>query len=154
MYIGHLMETKVNYDTPLYSISVAAKILGISVHTLRMYEKEGLIIPFKKKSSHRLYSQYDIDRLICIRKAINESKISINGIKTVYSFIPCWEIIGCGEIDRDNCNAYTKNSSPCWSYKHINNPCSSIECRNCKVYRNFSECNSIKSSIIQLLKDK
>ncbi len=148
------METTVNYETPLYSISVAAKILGISVHTLRMYEKEGLIIPFKKKTSHRLYSQCDIDRLSCIRKAINESKISINGIKTIYSLIPCWEIIGCSEVDKSNCNAYKTNSAPCWSHQHINNTCSNIECRICEVYRNFSECKSVKSSIIQLLKDK
>ena len=148
------METTVNYDTPLYSISVAAKILGISVHTLRMYEKEGLIIPFKKETSHRLYSQYDIDRIQCIRKAINEYKISINGIKTIYSFIPCWEIIGCSEIEKNNCDSYTTESAPCWTHHHINNPCSLLECRSCEVYRNFSECKSVKSSIIQLLKDK
>ncbi len=148
------METTVYNDTPLYSISVAAKILGISVHTLRMYEKEGLIIPFKKKTSHRLYSQYDIDRLNCIRKAINENKISINGIKTIYSFIPCWELIECSQADRENCDSYSSNSAPCWTHHHINNPCSLLECRTCKVYKDFSECKSIKSSLIQILQDK
>ena len=33
---------------PVFPISTAAKLLKISVHTLRMYEREGLIIPFKK----------------------------------------------------------------------------------------------------------
>ncbi len=148
------MEAVLNNDTPLYSISVTAKILGISVHTLRMYEKEGLILPFKKKTHHRLYSQSDIDRLRCIRGAINESKISINGIRTIYSLLPCWEFIACSENDRNNCDAYTKNSAPCWSYKHKNNFCSSKECRSCHVYTNFSECKSIKKGIIQILKNK
>ena len=79
-------------DIPLYPISSAAKLLNISVHTLRMYEKNGLILPYKKESNHRLYSESDIDRLKCIRKAINQRKISINGIKTLYAMIPCWQV--------------------------------------------------------------
>ncbi len=39
------MENKsLNKNEPIYPIGVASKLLGISVHTLRMYEKEGLII--------------------------------------------------------------------------------------------------------------
>ena len=45
-----------NPNSPKYTISSAATLLGISVHTLRMYEREGLIIPFKKESGQRLYS--------------------------------------------------------------------------------------------------
>lgn len=33
---------------PKYRISEAAKILGISVHTMRMYKRDELIIPYKK----------------------------------------------------------------------------------------------------------
>lgn len=91
-----------NNDLPIYPISVAAQLLNISVHTLRMYEREGLIIPHKKKSNQRLYSKVDLERIQCIRKAINESKISINGIKTIYSLIPCWELVKCSEEDKKN----------------------------------------------------
>jgi predicted site-specific integrase-resolvase len=45
---------ELNYFEPVFSISTAAKLLDVSVHTLRMYEREGLIIPFKKDSSQRL----------------------------------------------------------------------------------------------------
>ena len=47
----------VKMDEPKYTISNAAKLAGISIHTLRMYEREGLIIPFKKTSNQRLYSR-------------------------------------------------------------------------------------------------
>ncbi|MDE3059313.1 MAG: MerR family transcriptional regulator, partial [Bacteroidota bacterium] len=47
---------------------MAAQLVGISVHTLRMYEIEGLIIPFKKDSGQRLYSDLDVERLKCLRK--------------------------------------------------------------------------------------
>ncbi|MCX8056055.1 MAG: MerR family transcriptional regulator, partial [Ignavibacteria bacterium] len=82
-------------DKPKYKISEAAKILGISVHTLRMYEREGLILPFKKTTNQRLYSEKDIERLKCIRNSINEKKISIEGIKRIFSLIPCWAIVNC-----------------------------------------------------------
>ena len=141
------MITDENYNLPLLPIRKAAKILEISVHTLRMYEKEGLIIPFKKESSHRLYSSSDIERLKCIRKAINESKISIAGIKTIYSMIPCFQILKCSKTDRENCKAYNEHAIPCWSYNHISNPCKGRECRSCRVYLDYSDCGSIKDFI-------
>ena len=146
------MEEINNFEEPLFPISVAAKLLDISVQTLRMYEKEGLIIPFRKETNHRLYSKADIARIICIRNAINNSKISIAGIKTIYSLIPCWEIMNCREKDRENCEAFTSYNSPCWSLNHKNNPCENLICRECIVYKNFSECKAIKKSITSLAK--
>jgi MerR family transcriptional regulator, heat shock protein HspR len=110
-------------NEPLFPISSAAKMLGISVHTLRMYERENLIIPYRKETGHRLYSFSDIERLKCIRESINERKISIEGIKSIYSLIPCWTIKNCSEEDRSNCSAFTNHSNPCWSFKHKNNTC-------------------------------
>ena len=141
------MENLDNQDVPLFPISVAARLLNISVHTLRMYEREGLIVPFKKESNHRLYTKADIERINCIRKTINENKISINGIKTIYSLIPCWEIINCSQKDRENCESYKSHSNPCWTFKHKNNVCAGLECRECKVYINYAECGALKEKI-------
>ncbi len=141
-----------DFDAPLYTISIAANLLDISVHTLRMYENEGLIIPFKKVSNHRLYSRADIERLKCIRKAINESKISIAGIKTIYSLIPCWEITKCSNEDRINCEAFKSHSEPCWSFAHKNNVCENKNCRNCAVYNEYSECMKIKEFLTSFVK--
>jgi len=141
------MLNEVNNEVPIYPIRTAAKLLNISVHTLRMYEKEHLILPFKKSTSHRLYSKSDIDRINCIRSAINESKISINGIKTIYSMMPCWEVINCSKEDRGKCSAYLRHSGPCWAVKGEVTVCSAIDCRNCSVYRDYGECGSIKNFI-------
>jgi len=146
------LEAIEKHEIPLFPISVAAKLLGISVHTLRMYEKEGLIVPFKKESNHRLYSNSDIERLSCIRNTINESKISIAGIKSIYSLIPCWEITGCSESDRVKCDAYKSHSSPCWSFKHTENVCAGLNCRNCEVYKNFIENGSLKEKLKIVIK--
>lgn len=134
-------------NEPIYPIRTAAKLLNISVHTLRMYEKENLIIPFKKSSRHRLYSNADIERIKCIRSAINESKISINGIKTIYSMMPCWEVISCSKEDRSRCSAYLTHNGPCWSVKGDDTVCATKDCRECSVYKDYAECNSIKKFI-------
>lgn len=141
------MELKFKDDEPLFPIGTAAELLKISVHTLRMYEREGLIIPFKKESSHRLYSKLDLDRIDCIRRAINESKISINGIKTIYALIPCWDIVGCSEEERSSCSSYGQNHKPCWAEQHSGTICGERSCRECEVYKNYAECGRIKESI-------
>lgn len=136
-----------NKNKPLYSISSAARMLNISVHTLRMYEREGLILPYKKTTSHRLYSEHDIERLMCIRNSIKEKKFTIPAIKAMYSFLPCWDIIKCSKKDREKCPAFLKSDSPCWSYKHKNNVCAKLDCRNCEIYTKYNNCDKIKEKI-------
>lgn len=150
MNFENLKMKNTEKTTPVFTISIAASLLGISIHTLRMYEREGLIISYKKDSGHRLYSQSDIERLECIRRAINESKISIAGIKTIYSLIPCWKIVNCSEDQRMNCPSFTSHSQPCWTFDHKRNVCSSRVCRECTVYKDFSDCTKIKNSINQI----
>ena len=72
-----------NSNDPIFTISNAAKLLNISVHTLRMYEREGLILPYRKSSNQRLYSQMDLERVRCIQKTINEDKINIEGLRRI-----------------------------------------------------------------------
>lgn len=146
------MLNEISKEEPIYPIRIAAKLLKISVHTLRMYEKEDLILPYKKSSNHRLYSKNDIDRINCIRSAINESKISINGIKTIYSMMPCWEVINCSKADRSRCSAFLRHSGPCWAVKGYDTICATKECRNCAVYQDYGECGSIKNFIRNKLK--
>ncbi len=136
-------------EEPLYPIGTAARMLNVSVHTLRLYEREGLILPHRKDTGHRLYSNADIERVRCIRESINNKKISIEGIKTIYSLIPCWNIKKCPEAERNSCQAFLNHSNPCWSYDHKDNVCVS-DCRECIVYKNFSDCKAIKDNIVKL----
>ena len=143
------LEIKIDRQTPAFTIGTVSRMLDISVHTLRMYEREGLIIPTKKDSNHRLYSQSDIDRLNCIRKAISEMKYSIPSIKTLYSMIPCWTIVNCSESEKKICPAYNGHTEPCWTYKHKGNICEELKCQVCEVYTNYSNCEQIKNGIKQ-----
>jgi MerR family transcriptional regulator/heat shock protein HspR len=143
------MELDFPINEPIFPIRTAAKLLNISVHTLRMYEKEGLIIPYKKNSHQRLYSKSDLERIECIRHAIYEDKISIAGIKTIYSLIPCSQVLGCKE-NRETCTVFKEYHKPCWMLKHINNFCTHKDCRECVVYSSFKDCSSIKEIIQEI----
>ncbi|MEN8194156.1 MAG: MerR family transcriptional regulator [Bacteroidota bacterium] len=138
-------------NNPKYTISSAANLLNISVHTLRMYEREGLIIPFKKESGQRLYSDKDIERITCIRRTINQDKINIEGIRRVLALIPCWSIVNCSLDDRKNCIAFNSHDKPCWMINHKNNYCEGKDCRECEVYQSFGTCESIKNKMKELL---
>ncbi|HEX7474785.1 MAG TPA: MerR family transcriptional regulator, partial [Dehalococcoidales bacterium] len=48
---------------PRYVISIAAKILGIQTHTLRYYERIGIVEPSRSRGNIRLYSEKDLEQL-------------------------------------------------------------------------------------------
>ena len=140
-------------EEPVYTISAAAKLVGITVHTLRVYEREGLIICQKKPSGHRLYTKADIERLKNIREMIVVRKLSIAGIKALFALIPCWKLINCSNDDRNNCEAYQSDYWPCWTYKHENNVCTKYDCRGCEVYNTHGKIKEVRKLIKSMTSD-
>ncbi|CUS76412.1 MerR family transcriptional regulator, heat shock protein HspR [Candidatus Kryptonium thompsonii] len=135
----------INERDPVFPISVVAERLGISEHTIRMYEREGLIIPYKKESGHRLFSQVDMERIECIKRTISEKKISIAGIRRLLALIPCWEIKGCEDDIKYSCPAYVDYERPCWLHKaSLKGDCATNECRECPVYNSIKSCDELK----------
>jgi MerR family transcriptional regulator/heat shock protein HspR len=66
-------------DQPVYTIRIAAQLVGVHQQTLRTYEREGLLAPARSSGRQRLYSQADIDRLLMIRRLIDELGVNIAG---------------------------------------------------------------------------
>ncbi len=141
--------TTLKNDTPVYSIGKTAKILNVSVQTLRMYEREGLIIPFKTPGNQRKYSIGDVERLRCIRRSINEEKVSIGGMKRIYGLIPCYDIVKCSQEERLNCPVFNGHSGGCWTFEHTHSVCAVKDCRTCDVYKLSSDCGQIKELIFR-----
>lgn len=121
-------------DIPLYPIGIVAELIGTTEQTLRLYEKHGLIKP-ARRNKNRYYSDNDIKWLLCIRELIHEKKISIEGIKKLLEYAPCWEITECSEEKRRSCSAFINRSKPCWElnrmFCHRN---SGMVCEDCVVY--------------------
>lgn len=132
-----LVAEKEKKDMPLYTIGVAADLVGTTNQTLRLYEKHGLIKP-SRKNKNRFYSENDIRWLLCLRELIHGKKISIEGIKKLLDYAPCWEITTCPEERRTKCLAYVDRAKPCWELNKM--ICSSNlkngkgKCEDCIVF--------------------
>ena len=50
------------------SVADAASLVGLSAHTLRYYEQQGLVRPARNSSGYREYSEADLRRLVFITR--------------------------------------------------------------------------------------
>jgi len=66
----------------LFVISVAAELAGMHPQTLRIYERRGLLEPFRTPGGTRRYSQEDIERLAVIQE-LSEQGLTHEGIRKV-----------------------------------------------------------------------
>lgn len=118
----------------LYPIGIVAELLGTTDQTLRLYEKHGLLTP-ARRNKNRYYSENDIKWLRCIRELIHDKKISIEGIKKLLEYAPCWEIKSCSEQRRNTCTAFIDKTKPCWELNRLTcNRESGKLCEDCVVY--------------------
>ncbi len=119
---------------PLYPIGVVSELLGTTEQTLRLYEKHGLIKP-ARRNKNRFYSENDVKWLRCVRDLIHVKKISIEGIKKLLEFAPCWEITSCPDDRKVRCTAFIDKTKPCWELNGmICNNGASKSCNDCVVY--------------------
>jgi MerR family transcriptional regulator, heat shock protein HspR len=134
-------------NTRTFLIGEVAKKLGISPESIRLYERKGLILSLKTGGNQRSFVQSDIERLECICTAINEYKISIEGIRRIQSLVPCWVHVQCSREQRMTCPAYHRSDAGCWTYQHKRNVCEGRDCHECLVYQLSGDCEKIKSLI-------
>lgn len=119
---------------PLYPIGIVSELIGTTDQTLRLYEKHGLITP-ARRNKNRYYSENDIKWIRCLRDLIHNQKISIEGIKKLLDYAPCWDITQCSEQRRNKCSAYIDKTKPCWELNRaICNTASGRLCEDCVVY--------------------
>jgi MerR family transcriptional regulator, heat shock protein HspR len=68
---------------PKYVISIAARLLGCEIHTLRYYEKLGVVKPYRSGGNIRYYSEADIDRLRHIKVLMEDMGINMAGVEVI-----------------------------------------------------------------------
>jgi MerR family transcriptional regulator/heat shock protein HspR len=66
---------------PKYVISVAARMIGIEAHTLRYYERLGLVEPERSSGNIRLYSEEDIERLRYVKALMSDCGVNLAGVE-------------------------------------------------------------------------
>ena len=72
---------------PRYVISIAAMIIGIEAHTLRYYERLGLVQPERSSGNIRLYSEEDIDRLRHIKTLMSDCGVNLAGVEVALTLM-------------------------------------------------------------------
>jgi len=66
----------------VFVISVAAELSGMHPQTLRIYERKGLIDPYRTPGGTRRYSREDIERLSLIQELTSKG-LNLEGVKQV-----------------------------------------------------------------------
>ena len=119
---------------PIYSIGVAARKVGVAVPTLRLYEKEGLIVPYRTSTNRRLYSVNDLRIVTSARELIQTRGLNFAGIRRLMSYLPCWKIRGCDPALYRDCQVPYITDSPCWSGGKASWRTCDGDCQSCRVY--------------------
>ena len=70
-------------EEPRYVISIAARILGVQAHTLRYYEKIGIIEPSRSRGNIRLYSDRDLAHLRRVKTLIDDLGVNLAGTEII-----------------------------------------------------------------------
>ncbi len=68
---------------PRYVISIAARMIGVETHTLRYYERVGIVEPSRSPGNIRLYSEQDIALLRRIKTLIDDLGINLAGVEVI-----------------------------------------------------------------------
>jgi MerR family transcriptional regulator, heat shock protein HspR len=66
-----------------YMISAVAEMYNIHPQTLRLYEREGLLIPSRSNGNTRLYTQEDLERLEKILSLTRDLGVNLAGIEII-----------------------------------------------------------------------
>ena len=69
-------------EEAVYIISVAAELAGIHPQTLRIYERRGLLNPYRTPGGTRRYSEKDLEHLRAIQ-ALTAAGINLEGVKRI-----------------------------------------------------------------------
>jgi MerR family transcriptional regulator/heat shock protein HspR len=70
-------------EEPRYIISIAARMIGVPTHTLRYYEKVGIMEPSRSRGNIRLYSDSDIARLKRVRSLMDDLGVNLAGVEVI-----------------------------------------------------------------------
>ena len=124
-------------------IGAVAQHFGVSVDLLRLYEREGLLIPLKSPKGTRYFTEADYLWIATVIRLVREARLNFAGIRHLLALLPCWDIRGCGE--KHNCGIVGASGKPCWMVPIC---CSPEDCYSCAVYRSASHCENLKMFIM------
>lgn len=116
------------------TIGQVARMVGVSTHTLRLYEREGLLNPRKSAKRHRLYASVDLNLIRLVRRLL-EAELNFAGIRKLLATIPCHVYKPCCIPRLGHCTIQDQPDRPCWSVEDSWCRLTHQVCQTCHVYR-------------------
>jgi MerR family transcriptional regulator/heat shock protein HspR len=126
-------------------IGAFARQFGISVDLLRLYEREGLIIPLKSPKGTRYFTEHDTLWVHTILRLVRQVRLNFAGIRRLLALLPCWELRQCGFQNKQNCPVVQDASKPCWMNRACCKSLSAHDCYFCPVYRSAPSSENLKA---------
>ena len=72
---------------PRYVIHIAAELIGVKTHTLRYYERSGMVKPQRSPGNIRLYSESDIETLRRVRNLMDDLGVNMAGVEVINNML-------------------------------------------------------------------
>jgi DNA-binding transcriptional MerR regulator len=82
-----LPGSPIHADKPVFTLSVAADLLGMHPRTLRIYEEERLVVPYRTDTQRRRYSQNDIKRFQFIQHLTQRLHVNLAGVRIILEML-------------------------------------------------------------------
>jgi DNA-binding winged helix-turn-helix (wHTH) protein/DNA-binding transcriptional MerR regulator len=116
---------------------------GISAGLLRLYEREGLLIPLRYRGPRRYFTDQDYRWIDTLLHLVRKDRLNFAGIRRLLALLPCWQIRGCEHHRKQGCPFIKNTLEPCWTNKRA--CCADGQsCYSCAVYRSAPECENLK----------
>ncbi|HET6242175.1 MAG: MerR family transcriptional regulator, heat shock protein HspR [Arthrobacter sp.] len=72
----------IDFDQPIFVISVAAELADMHPQTLRQYDRLGIVSPSRAPGKSRRYSQRDVTMLREVQR-LSQEGVSLEGVKRI-----------------------------------------------------------------------
>jgi MerR family transcriptional regulator, heat shock protein HspR len=129
-------------------IGSVAQHFNISVDLLRLYEREGLLIPLKSRSGTRYFMEDDFPWIETILRLVRQARLNFAGIRHLLALYPCWQVRRCGFESKKNCPVISDASRPCWANRAICPVVCAQDCYFCQVYRSAPTSEPLQALLV------
>ena len=79
----------------LIKIGTVAQDFAISPDLLRLYEREGLLVPLRSRGGTRYFTRQDYPWIATVMHLVRKGRLNLSGIRHLLGMITCWKQREC-----------------------------------------------------------
>lgn len=126
-------------------IGTVARRFGVSPDLLRLYERQGLLIPLKSPRGTRYFTEHDFPWIQMLLRLVREVRLNLAGIRHLLALIPCWQLRNCPYDRRRDCPQRPDPTQPCWRNRAAAPGPDAPDCYFCPVYRSAPHSETLQA---------